>query len=144
MDEAIRRHDAQKGVTMSAFYDEMADLAVDLIEEFGQEVAISRTTESDYDPVTGAGGESVTETQTVLAIVLPASKGTVEAFDQRFVSGTLIETNLRAMKIAAKSCEWPPGPGCKVHLNGHDWSMIGATESAPAGIPLVYSASVMR
>ena len=129
---------------MSTFYDEMADLAVELIEEFGQEIVISRTTEGEYDPITGTGSGSVTETQTVLAIVLPASKGTVEAFDQKLVSGTLVESNLRALKIAAKSCTWVPSPGCKVTLYGHDWSMIGVTESNPAGIPLVYSASVMR
>ena len=129
---------------MNAFYDEMADVALELIEEFGQEIVISRTTAGEYDPVTGIGGGSITETQTVLALVLPASKGTVEAFDQKLVSGTLVESNLRALKIAAKSCTWAPSPGCKVTLYGHDWSMIGVTESNPAGIPLVYSASVMR
>lgn len=130
---------------MSDFdYSRMADLALRLIEKYGQEIVISRTTEEEYDPILGIGGGSITETQTVLALVLPASKGTVEAFDQKLVSGTLVESNLRALKIAAKSCAWPPSPGCKVSLYGRDWSMIGVTESNPAGIPLVYSASVMR
>lgn len=129
---------------MSAFYDEMADAALDLIAEFGQELILKRVTGEVYDPVTGTTTPGITETQAVRAVVLPASKGTVEAFDQKFVNGTLIETNLHALKIAAKGLAWPPAPGNTVTLEGFEWTLIGATASNPAGTPLVYSTSIMR
>ncbi len=129
---------------MSAFYDEMAALAVEMIEEFGQELTLKRVTEDAYDPATGEVTPGVTETQAIKVIVLPASKGTVEAFDNRLVNGTLIESNIRALKIAAKGLLWPPGPGCVVEYEGQDWKMLGATPSNPACTALVYSASIMR
>ena len=129
---------------MSAFYDEMADVVLELLTEFGQQVTISRSVGGEYDPVTGVDTEPTVETQIATVVVLPASKGTVEAFDIKYEGGTLIESNLRALKIAAKGLSWPPGPGCSVELDGHKWVMIGATESSPAGTDLIYSSSVMR
>lgn len=129
---------------MSQFYDRMAATALRLIEQFGQTITLRDIVPGEYDPVTGQETGEVTRTQAVKAMVLPASKGTVEAFDTKFINDTLIESNLRALKIAAASCEWPPSPGCKVTFDGHDWTMIGVTETSPDGTDLVYSASVMR
>lgn len=127
-----------------AFYDEMADIASEMLEEFGQTMILKRVTAESYDPVTGITVPGETERQPMTAIVLPASKGTIEAFDNKLVGGTLIESNIRALKIAAKGLLWPPGPGCVVEHEGQDWQMLGATPSNPAGTPLIYSASIMR
>lgn len=46
---------------MSAFSDEMAQVALDLIKEFGEDGEFNRTTQGVYDP---SSGESFSETQT--------------------------------------------------------------------------------
>lgn len=127
-----------------SFYEEMAEMTLEMITEFGQQITLKRTIGTEYDPETSSGGIGTIETQTVTCIILPASKGTVEAFDSKFKAGTLIESNLRALKIAAKGVEWAPGPGCIATFEGYDWTMIGMTPSSPAGTDIVYSASVMR
>lgn len=129
---------------MSAFYDEMAALAAEMIAEYGQVLTMRRVTEASYDPATGMTSPGTTEEQPITAVVLPASKGTIESFDNKLVNGTLIESNIRALKIAANGLLWPPGPGCIVVYEGQEWKMLGATPSNPAGTALVYSASIMR
>lgn len=126
------------------FYDEMADAAMEMITEFGRQITLTRTTEGEYDPAKGAPDETSTESQVITCVVVPASKGTVEAFDDKFKSGTLIETNLRALKIAAKGMIWPPAPGQTVEFDGHVWTLIGVTPAAPGGVDIVYSTTVMR
>lgn len=129
---------------MSDFYDRMATTALRLIEKFGQPITLRDETPGGYDPATGMTTGPVVLEQTVQAVVLPASKGTVEAFDNRFIDGTLIESNLRALKIAAKDMEWAPKPGTLAIFQGETWTLLGVTSSAPAGIDLVYSATVRR
>ncbi|MCW8158977.1 hypothetical protein D7243_22685 [Stutzerimonas stutzeri] len=129
---------------MSAFYDEMAGLAAEMIAEFGQVLTLRREVEASYDPATGQMQPGATEEQPITALVRPASKGTVEAFDNKLVNGTLIESNIRALKIVADGLLWPPGPGCVVEYEGHEWKMLGATPTNPAGTALIYSASIMR
>ncbi len=129
---------------MSEFYDRMSATALRLIAQFGQPVMLRDETPGGYDPATGMTTDPVVLEQTVQAVVLPASKGTVEAFDNRFIDGTLIESNLRALKIPAKGMEWAPKPGTLAVFQGETWTLLGVTGSAPAGTDLVYSATVRR
>ncbi|MDU4249007.1 hypothetical protein [Pseudomonas sp.] len=126
-----------------AFYDEMADMALEMLAEFGRVIQLSRVVGGDYDPDTGTSGGS-TETQDATVVILPASNGTVQAFDIRFENGTLIEQNLRALTIAAKDLAWVPIAGDKATFDGSDWTFIGCTPVNPAGTPVVYKAAVKR
>jgi hypothetical protein len=127
-----------------SFYGRMAATTKRLVGQFGRTATLRRTIPGVYDPVAGVEGADVIEEQWVTCIILPASKGTVEAFDQRLMSGTLIETNLRAVKIPAEGLEWPPGPGYEMDFDGHTWRVIGVTTSNPAGTALIYNLSVQR
>lgn len=127
---------------MSAFYDRMAATTQRLIGQFGRTVTLRRVSRT-YDPITGSEAETVEE-QAVTCVILPASKGTVEAFDIKFERGTLIESNLRAVKLPAKGLQWPPAPGQEMLLDGETWRVIGVTPSSPGGVDLVYSLSVQR
>jgi hypothetical protein len=129
---------------MSAFYDRMSATALSLIAKFGRELTMSRKISGSYNPETGLVDDDISEAQTIRAVVLPASKGTVEAFDSKFEAGTLIESNIRALKIAADGLLWPPSPGNSITIDGEVWTMIGSTESSPGGTPMVYSASIKR
>lgn len=127
---------------MSAFYDRMAATTQRLIGQFGRTVTLRRVSRT-YDPITGGEAETVEE-QAVTCVILPASKGTVEAFDVKFERGTLIESNLRVVKLPAKGLQWPPAPGQEMLLDGETWRVIGVTPSSPGGVDLVYSLSVQR
>ncbi|SEB99913.1 hypothetical protein SAMN05216205_1197 [Pseudomonas mohnii] len=126
------------------FYDEMAQMTLDMMAEFGRPLTLRRTIAGKYDTSIGKNRPGVVEEQVITTIVRPASQGTVQAFDQKFQEGTLIESNIRALKIAAKGMLWPPAPGHVVILDGEEWKVIGVTPVSPAGIDLLYSASVMR
>lgn len=126
-----------------AFYDEMADMALEMLAEFGRVIQLSRTVGGDYDPDTGTTGGS-TESENATVVILPASNGTVQAFDIRYENGTLIEQNLRALTIAAKDLAWVPIAGDKATFDGSDWTFIGCTPVNPAGTPVVYKAAVKR
>lgn len=128
---------------MSAFYDRMSATALRLLTNYGRSIQLSRTVGGDYDPDTGTSGGS-TETQDATVVILPASNGTVQAFDIRYENGTLIEQNLRALTIAAKDLAWVPIAGDKATFDGSDWTFIGCTPINPAGTPIIYKAAVRR
>lgn len=97
-----------------------------------------------YNPETGEidpGTPALNFTGT--AVILPASQGTVQAFDQRFVSGTLIESTLRALLIAALGMEHEPKPGDKVTFpDGATGTLIGCTPLNPDGAnAIIYQAT---
>lgn len=78
------------------------------------------------------------------AVILPASQGTVQAFDVRFISGTLIESKLRALLIAALGMEHEPRPGDRVTFpDGSAGTLIGCTPLNPDGEnPIIYQGTV--
>lgn len=128
---------------MADIYEELQQDALELLEEFGRKIPFSRTIDGEYDPETG-GSSGTTQTDMATVVILPASNGTVQAFDIKFDNGTLVESNLRALVIAAKGLEWMPSPGDKATFDDADWTFIGCTPINPAGTPLVYKASVKR
>ena len=127
-----------------ALYQRMAETALRLIEAKGQQLVLKRATGSSYDPRTDTDIPGEELTQPIQCVVLPASKGTLEAFDNRVESGTLIEQNLRALKIAAKGLLFEPKAGDYLDFEDSRWKVLGSTPLNPAGIPLVYNATVER
>lgn len=94
-----------------------------------------------YSPETGQveGGTPLLSFDGV-AVILPASQGTVEAFDVTFKDGSLIESKLRALLIAAKGMAHDPMPGDTVTFpDGKVGTLIGCTPLNPDGMnPIVY------
>lgn len=128
---------------MSDLYASMSATALRLLTNYGRTIQLSRTVDGEYDPETGQSG-GTTESQDATVVILPASNGTVQAFDIRFENGTLIEQNLRALTIAAKDLTWVPVSGDKATFDGSEWTFIGCTPINPAGTPIVYKAAVRR
>lgn len=108
------------------------------------ELTFSRSVPGEYDPETGSSTTSLAWTG--IAVILPASKGTIEAFDQSFESGTLIESNLRALIIAAQGMERAPAPQDSVTFDdGSVWTLLGCTSLDPdATTPIIYRGTVKR
>lgn len=129
----------------SELYDELAQVALELITEFGRDdLVMSRKVAATYDPVEDVEVPGAALTQNLRCLVLPASKGTIEAFDNRIEKGTLIESNLLQLKIAAKGTTFVPRSGDSVVIESETWTALGATPVNPAGVPLVYTVTVKR
>ncbi len=98
-----------------------------------------------FNPDTGMyEGGSSTITFTGVAVILPASQGTVEAFDVRFDGNSLLESRLRALLIAAHGMTHEPAPGDVVTFpDGKQGSLLGCTPLNPDGAnPIIYQGTV--
>ncbi|PHN79901.1 hypothetical protein [Pseudomonas syringae] len=121
---------------MSAFYDEMAVMALDLITEFGQPVTIRDIEKGAYDPSKGGTGPDIVTERTAQGILLDFT-------GQEFQTNTLIEVGDKKLKIAARGLSEPPTLLSKVVVQGRTWSIIPPLkEINPAGTPLLYELQV--
>ena len=118
--------------------------ALEMLEEARAEglaavLTFTRGGEAAYNPETGEVEESEISF-TGIAAILPASQGTVEAFDVRLERGTLVESTLRALLIAAHGMEYEPAPGDKVTFpDGKVGTLLGCTPLNPDGAnPIIY------
>lgn len=115
---------------MASFYDEMANMALDLISEFGQNVTLQDETPGSYDPVTG--------TQTLGTLVEQIGRCVLQEFTgQDYASNTLIQQGDKKIKIAAKGLT-APQMTTKLITGGATWVIVNIKSSNPAGTPLVY------
>lgn len=117
--------------------------AARLIEKFGRIVTLVRPTSetgaTPWDPTTT--GETTYET---VAAILPASKGTIEAFDNRIDSETLIEERLRFLLMPGLGLPIEPKAHDIVRFDGWDWAVLGCTPLNPAGTAIMYQMGVKR
>jgi hypothetical protein len=97
-------------------------------------------------------GPSTWITFSVQAAILPASKGTIEAFDNRLDGGTLIDEKLRYVLMSPQMTRTSAtGPAAiepkstdVLSFDGHDWTVLGCTPLNPAGTPVLYPMGVKR
>lgn len=122
-------------------YTEAANDALEMIREAGKSYPIKRVV-TVANPVEGTVTETVTE-GTLVAIILPASKGTIEAFDNRLAEG-LRQEKLRYIIAAAKGAAFTPDGGDVMTFEGASWSVLGCTPLAPAGIPVIFKLGVKQ
>ena len=126
------------------FYGNMATTATRLITKYGRQVTIKRYTPS----VAGATGVvtkgAATLTSTAWVVVLPSTKGTIEAFDNRLENGSLAGKDLRFLKVAAESVSFEPRPHDEVTMDSATWLVFGCTPINPAGTALVYGVGMVK
>lgn len=119
-----------------AFYDEMAAMALDLITEFGQPVALRDTVKGSYNPATGANTPDTVSERTAQGILLDFT-------GQEFQANSLIKTGDKKLKIAASGLATPPTLLSKVVIQGKTWSIVPPLKDInPAGTPLLYELQV--
>jgi hypothetical protein len=117
------------------FYSEMAEMATELITEFGQDIVITRETEEEINPVTG---EVEVEANTQEFIV----KGVMKKYPENLVDETRITSSDREIIIEASVVE--PLLTDTVSINSQEWPIMEIHSINPAGTPLVYSMRVRR
>lgn len=119
--------------------------ALRLIQKFGRQITIKRSvpgsTAPPYSPYNP--GPETTATYTATAACLPASKGTIEAFDNRLEGGTLIDENLRYV-LMAPQIEITPKSGDVLEFDGSSWTVLGNTPLSPAGTIVLHQMGVRR
>ena len=119
-------------------FDQEIDDALDIIKENGTAIPIAQSV-ADFDPVAGKESNKVTANGTIFAVVLPASKGTIQAFDNRILDETTL-TKLRFLLIAAKGRPFDPVAGNIIEAEGRRWEIVGSTPLAPDGEPILFKA----
>jgi hypothetical protein len=116
-----------------------------ILAKSGAAMSLRVTTPGTYDPATGTETGATSADYACVGIVLPASKGTIEAFDNRFENGTLIEQNIRSVKLAASGLAVVPAGGDKLIINSEEWHVMGCTPLAPDGVTnIIYTLGVRR
>lgn len=124
---------------MSAFdYAKAQNTALALIGKFGQVTSFARITVGTYDPVTGDPTDLSVQMDSVTVVSLPASGGTVQAFDNRFTED-LRKGKVRFFYVAAKGMTLEPQPGDLLYFEGALWELAGATPLNPAGTPVLFT-----
>lgn len=126
---------------MSAFYDDMALTAADLLTEFGQTVTLTHVVSGSYDPATGTTGADTTTTQTVT--------GVEEAYSARSIDGTLILMGDKKFHLAPLNTSGtaitPPVAEDKLTLaDGMVWTIKAVEPVSPAGTPVLFTMQIRR
>jgi hypothetical protein len=124
-------------------YAAAAETARKLIESFGSLSTINRFSDTP-NVVAGSVARVVTKTQRLPAVILPASGGTLEAFDVRFMSDVKDSTDVRFSLVAAKGSTFQPEPKDEVTILGQVWQVMGCTPLNINGTPLIYSVGLKR
>tara|TARA_R110002153_G_scaffold101351_1_gene237517 strand:- start:709 stop:1110 length:402 start_codon:yes stop_codon:yes gene_type:complete len=110
--------------------------AARLIDKFGETVNLLRY-DATYDPVTGQTSSEVSQITEATLVSLPASQGTVEAFDNR-TKEAFIQGKLRFFIVAAKNLSFLPLPGDYINFESALWEIMGSTPLNPAGTTLMF------
>lgn len=134
------------------FYSEMAQVATELLTEFGSDIVLSRKVlspyyvesgyvEEDYyeqqeiDPVTGeALLESEIQTYTL--------KGIMKKYPENVIDGSRITSSDRQVMIETSVVK--PVMTDKLTINGQSWPIMEIESINPAGTELLYIVRVRR
>jgi hypothetical protein len=128
-----------------SFYSEMADMAHEMLSDFGSKRTLILTrqipTGSDYEP-----GPPIDRNYTVIGVVL-LHKSMVKQMDTVSVGG-LIDTNRRTVMLStfmADGRELPiePKNGDLMTLDGKTWTVEGAAAVNPGGVAVLYKMDVV-
>lgn len=119
-------------------YASAAASAARMIRKAGTSAMLQRTVAGTYNPATDTTTGGRTDSYPCRVVILPASKGTIEAFDTRWEGEALIETNLRSVLMAAKGLPIAPGPGDFLVVGSETWKVIGSTPLAPDGTTAIF------
>lgn len=120
-------------ITSGYDYTGLINTAYRLIDRFGAPLTITHSNEV-VDPVSGVGDDAADTSFTFRAINPPASKGTIEAFDNRLIGmAAEIGKSVRFFILAAKGATLVPAANDAATFDGASYTVLGCTPIAPAG-----------
>lgn len=120
-------------------YDEMAEVAADMLEEFGVAITVKYITTSAYDPATGsATADTVTK----------SAKGYVDDYADRDIDGTKIKVGDRRVYLSVLDAAGlpiaKPGTTDKLTISQLDYSIVNSKAIPGAGTASLYIVQVRR
>ena len=113
---------------MSEFYDDLAEAASELLEEFGTGLVLKRVTSGAYDPATG----DVANTETT-----HAGFGAAFDYESRDIDGTKIKAGDHRILIGVAGMAEPEADD-RVTISGRTFTVVRSRTLAPAGVPVVF------
>jgi len=117
------------------FYSEMADVADDLITEFGQPITLKVAAGTAYYPSTG--GVTVTYTD-------QTCNGCTVDFDKDLIDGTKVRIGDRLVLLSPIGIS-EPTEGDKLVIGSDTWNIVPpVTVTNPAGTPVLYEVQVRK
>jgi len=130
---------------MTDFYNDMADASLDLLQELGQDVTISRVgADAIFDPATGEFTSSGTDqSQVVQGAKVPVGKGSLNQSDEQFMQD-FVRGKVHMLIIAAKGVSFKPRSGDKATISGEQYEIIGNTPISPAGTDVIYKVPIRQ
>lgn len=125
---------------MSLFYQQMRATADDLLKEYGRTIVVRRLQSNQMtDPVAGTVTRAPALEGNFTAAILPASAGTLEAFDVRFMSEVQAGTDVRFCVMSAEGVLFQPAPGDEATFDGKKWLVMGCTPLNVDGTAVIFS-----
>lgn len=121
---------------MSAFYDDIASVADDLLHEFGQAGVLGSVSDGAYNPETGEAGP-VSTPHAVTAAVFD--------FSQTYIDGTLIRTGDKRALVSVVGLAVAPKQGDTLtDAGGSVYQVVEAKATAPAGQTVLWTLQVRK
>ena len=109
------------------FYSEMADVALELLTEYGRSITLTRTTGGSIDPVTGAIIAGASDDQVTIGVIKP--------YQASLIDGTLIKASDKEVILSSSIA-----PLMTDTING--MQIVKIDEISPAGTVVVYKVQV--
>ena len=107
--------------------------AYDALKAAGQRMELYRLSQ-DYDPVSPAtSARTVQQSAIGQGVVLPASNGTIEAFDNRALTDPNRRRKFRFVLLAGKGLDFTPENGDVLKTKEGFYAVLGSTPLSPDG-----------
>ncbi len=117
--------------------------ALKSIAKNGRVLTVTRKT-SGFDEVTGTPTNPATTTGQITAVVLPRYKGQVFKEMDEALRVALITGKAKTVLAAASGATFPPKPLDIIAFDGANWEVVGVTDLAPDGTPILYTIGVVQ
>lgn len=122
-----------------SFYDDIADVSLDLLTEFGQAVTRRAVTIGSYDPATGSAATATADTTRRGAIFDIGGSDTQPSSGGQFLRGSLVQVGDRRLLIDAEASV---NPQDRMIVSGVEYCIISVGVVAPAGTAVLYDLHV--
>lgn len=120
-----------------------AAAALATIAKNGRTLTLERRTVAFQD-VTGQESVVTSQSGTIAAIVLPRYKGTIFNNMDESLRIAIITGRAKTVLAAAAGATFPPKPLDRLTFDGSAWEVVGVTELAPVGVPILYTLGVVE
>lgn len=134
-----------------AFYDDMAEMALDMLTEFGAEAVIQRKISAPVNQTTTTTmdhmnrGAIMTETATSAPWELPETttleypcKAVVSNYSESVLNGSAIKQGDKKIIVAASGLAIEPAVTDVIVCNSVAYNIVAVSVVSPAGTPIIY------